>query len=128
MKCQFCNREKVDRVFYVNWMGTVYQVPVCGDCLQKMWQQAIASGQTEEFKKYTGWWPGKQDPRHLGDHAFPELAVDGLRRRRRIAALRTRLNEAAALENYEEAARLRDDIAVMESEVCNNGNKSECIQ
>ena len=122
MKCQFCNRENVDRVFYVNWMGTVYQVPVCADCLQKMWQQAVSSGQTEEFKKMTGWWPGKRDPRHLGDRAFPELAVEGLRRRRSLAALRTRLSEAAALENYEEAARLRDDIATIEKEVCSHGN------
>ena len=58
MKCQFCNREKVDRVFYVNWMGTVYQIPVCSDCLNKMWRKASEAGQTEEFKKYTGWWPG----------------------------------------------------------------------
>ena len=122
MKCQFCNRENVDWVFYVNWMGTVYQVPVCTDCLQKMWQQAVSSGQTEEFKQMTGWWPGKRDPRHLGDRAFPELAVEGLRRRRRLAALRTRLSEAAALENYEEAARLRDDIATIEKEVCSHGN------
>ena len=122
MKCQFCNRENVDRVFYVNWMGTVYQVPVCGGCLQKMWQQAVSSGQTEEFKKMTGWWPGKRDPRHLGDRAFPELAVEGLRRRRSLAALRNRLSEAAALEKYEEAAKLRDDIAMIEKEVCSHGN------
>ena len=39
MKCQFCGRDHVDRVFYINWMGTVYQVPVCAGCLDKMWQQ-----------------------------------------------------------------------------------------
>lgn len=122
MKCQFCNKEKVDRVFYINWMGTVYQVPVCADCLQKMWQQAAAAGETEEFKKYTGWWPGRQEPRRLGDRAFPETAVPGLIKRRKIAALRTRLNEAAEMENYEEAARIRDDIAMMEKGVCTHGN------
>lgn len=122
MKCQFCNKEKADRVFYINWMGTVYQVPVCGDCLQNMWNQAVSSGKAEEFKNYTGWWPGKQEPRHLGDRAFPETAVPGLIKRRKLAALRVRLNEAAAAENYEEAAKLRDDIAVMEKEVCAHGN------
>lgn len=121
MKCQFCNREKVDRIFYVDWMGTVYQVPVCDSCLNKMWKHASESGQTEEFKKYTGWWPGKQEPRHLGDRAFPEEAVEGLRRRRKLAALRIRLSEAAEDEDYEEAARLRDDIEAME-EVCRHGN------
>lgn len=122
MKCQFCNKDRVDRVFYINWTGTVYQVPVCADCLQKMWNQAAATGKTEEFKNYTGWWPGKCDPRHLGDRAFPEKAVPGLIRRRRLAALRIRLTEAAETENYEEAAKLRDDIAVMEKEVCTHGN------
>ena len=73
-------------------MGTVYQVPVCADCLQKMWQQAAAAGKTEEFKKYTGWWPGRQEPRRLGDRAFPETA------------------------------RIRDDIAMMEKGVCTHGN------
>ena len=122
MKCQFCNKEKVDRVFYINWMGTVYQVPVCRDCLQNMWNQAVSSGKAEEFKNYTGWWPGKQEPRHLGDRAFPETAVPGLIKRRKLAALRVRLNEAAAAENYEEAAKLRDDITVMEKEVSAHGN------
>lgn len=122
MKCQFCNKEKVDRVFYINWMGTVYQVPVCESCLQNMWNQAVSAGKAEEYKSYTGWWPGKQEPKHLGDRAFPETAVPGLIKRRKLAALRVRLNEAAAAENYEEAAKLRDDIAVMEKEVCAHGN------
>ena len=43
MKCQFCNRENVDRVFYVNWMGTVYQVPVCTDCLYEALELAASS-------------------------------------------------------------------------------------
>lgn len=122
MKCQFCGRDKSDRVFYINWMGTVYQIPVCGECLQKMWEKAVSSGQAEAFKKYTGWWPGKREPRRLGDRAFPETAVDGLVKRRKIAALRVRLDEAAAGEDYEEAARIRDDIASIEKEVCTRGN------
>lgn len=122
MKCQFCGRDHVDRVFYINWMGTVYQVPVCAGCLDKMWQQASAAGKTEEFKSYTGWWPGKQEPRRLGDRAFPELAVPGLINRRKLNALKARLTEAAEQEDYEEAARLRDDIAVIEREVCAHGN------
>lgn len=122
MRCQFCNQERVDRVFYINWLGTVYQVPVCADCLRKMWNQASAAGRTEEFKNYTGWWPGKPDPRHLGDRAFPDAAVPGLVKRRKLAALRVRLSEAAETENYEEAAKLRDDIAVIEKEVCTHGN------
>ena len=122
MRCQFCNKERVDRIFYINWMGTVYQVPICADCLQKMWDQAAASGKTEEFKNYTGRWPGNRDQRHMGDCAFSETAVPGLIKRRKLAALKIRLTEAAETENYEEAAKLRDDIAVIEKEVCTHGN------
>ena len=77
MTCQFCNKDKTDKVFYINWMGTVYQIPVCNECLQKMWQRAVSSGQAEAFKKYTGWWPGKREPRRLGDRAFPRLRLTG---------------------------------------------------
>ena len=99
MRCQFCNKERVDRVFYINWMGTVYQVPICADCLQKMWDQAAASGKTEEFKNYTGWWPGQ-----TGSEAYGRLrfsggpAVPGLIKRRKLAALKIRLTEAAETE------------------------------
>ena len=123
MKCQFCNKDRVDRVFYINWTGTVYQVPVCADCLQKMWNQAAATGKTEEFKNYTGWVAGASAIRDIWETAhFLKRQYPGLIRRRRLAALRIRLTEAAETENYEEAAKLRDDIAVMEKEVCTHGN------
>ncbi|HJD25268.1 MAG TPA: UvrB/UvrC motif-containing protein, partial [Candidatus Blautia intestinipullorum] len=59
-----------------------------------------------------------------GDQTFPELAVEGLRTRRKLTALRARLAEATKLENYEEAAKLRDDIALLEEKRCDHGNKS----
>lgn len=43
-------------------------------------------------------------------------------KRRKLAALRVRLAEAAERENYEEAAKIRDDIATIEKEVCTHGN------
>lgn len=49
MKCQFCNKNEADKVFYLNYMGGLYQISVCDDCLQRMWQQAVASGQAETF-------------------------------------------------------------------------------
>ena len=122
MQCQFCKKETVDKIFYIHMSGTIYQIPVCNQCLQKRWQTAVAAGQAEEFHKRTGWRPGQQEPRHLGDQPFPELAVEGLRTRRRLKALHFQLDEAEKVENYEEAARLRDDIAVIERKVCSHGN------
>ena len=124
MQCQVCKRKQADKIFYIYYENTFYQMPVCSDCLQKRWQAAVSSGQAESFKKRTGWRPGQPDPRHPGDQTFPELAVEGLRTRRKPTALRARLAEATKLENYEEAAKLRDDIALLEEKRCDHGNKS----
>ena len=120
MKCQFCNKNEADKVFYLNYMGGLYQISVCDDCLQRMWQQAVASGQAETFRNYSGWWPGRPEPRRYGERAFPDDAAEDLKKRRRRSLLRARLSEAAGREDYEEAAKLRDDIAVMEKEVCSH--------
>lgn len=122
MQCQFCRRETVDKIFYIKSRDAVYQIPVCNDCLQKRWKIAVSSGQAEEFKKRTGWRPGQPEPRHLGDQTFPELAAEGLRTRRRLLALHTLLDEATRQEHYEEAARLRDNIAVLEGRREQHGN------
>lgn len=120
MKCQFCNMNEADRIFYVDNMGSLYQIPVCEGCLHRMWQQSVAAGQAEAFRNYAGWWPGRPEPRKLGDRAFPDDGGTDLKRKRKLAVLRERLKEAARLERYEEAARLRDDIAEMEKEVCSH--------
>lgn len=120
MKCQFCNKKDADKVFYVNYMGMQYQISICQDCLNRMWEQARAAGQEEAFKDYSGWWPGKPEPRKLGYRAFPESAEAEIRRERKLKALHFRLKKAAEQENYEEAARLRDDIATIEKEVCSH--------
>ena len=85
-----------------------------------MWEQARAAGQEEAFKDYSGWRPSKPEPRKLGYRAFPESAEAEIRRERKLKALHFRLKKAAEQENYEEAARLRDDIATIEKEVCSH--------
>ena len=122
MKCQFCNQRDADKVFYVNYMGVQYQISICQDCLNKVWEQAKASGQEEAFKNYSGWWPGKPEPRKLGYRAFPESAQEELKKERKLKVLQFRLEQAAEQEDYEEAAKLRDDIAVMKKEVCSREN------
>ena len=63
---------------------------------------------------------GKAGAQTLGERAFPDDAAEDLKKRRRLSLLRARLSEAAGREDYEEAAKLRDDIAVMEKEVCSH--------
>lgn len=118
MKCQFCHKNEADRIFYVDHMNTEYQFSVCESCLQKMWQQSLASGYTEAFQNYSGWWPGQPEPRKFGEKVFPEEADTELKKKRQLSILKIQLKEAAAQERYEEAAQLRDHIARMEKEVC----------
>ena len=84
MKCQFCNTNESDRIFYTNYMGALYQIPVCEGCLHRMWQQAVAAGQAEAFRNYAGWWPGRPEPRRLGERAFPDEAAEDLKRKRQL--------------------------------------------
>lgn len=118
MQCVNCHKNEADKTFIVNWMGTRYEMHVCNECLGRMWQHAAAVGQREAFKAMSGWWPGKAEPREAGGAPFPAEAGEDLKLRRRLAALRARLEEAAEQENYEEAARLRDSIASAEQEAC----------
>lgn len=107
MRCHNCNNENA-RIFVGHWNGHTYEMCLCDTCLQKMWQYAGHMGQQEAFRSLSGWWPEKPEPRRLGDYVFPALADAGLRRRRKMTALSVKLEEAALLENYEEAAFLRD--------------------
>ncbi|MCD8154617.1 MAG: UvrB/UvrC motif-containing protein [Clostridiales bacterium] len=122
MKCQNCKKNEADQIFFVSWMGVQYQMALCTDCLEEMWNRANSAGQAEAFSQYTGWWPGKPEPRDYGELVFPEEADPKLRKEREIAALSLKLEEAAERENYEEAARLRDSIARIRREVCPSEN------
>lgn len=77
MTCQFCNKDKTDRVFYINWMGTVYQIPVCNECLQKMWQRAVSSGQAEAFKSIPGGGRARENRGDSETVRFPRLRLTG---------------------------------------------------
>lgn len=117
MLCQNCKKNEATKTFIVNWLGGQQEVHLCQECLERMWKYAGSVGQREAFTAMSGWWPGKADPRDLGNNHFPGDAGKELKMKRRLAALRARLDEAARQEDYEEAARLRDSIAAMEQEV-----------
>ena len=121
MKCQFCNKNEADKVFYLDYMGGLYQISICNDCLQRMWQQAVATGQAETFRNYSGWWPGRlRNPDVTGNGLSRMQLQKTCRRKAKLSLLRIRLTEAANQEDYEEAARLRDNIALIEKEVCSH--------
>ena len=64
MQCQVCKRKQADKIFYIYYENTFYQMPVCSDCLQKRWQAAVSSGQAESFKRaISEWTAGSQTSR-----------------------------------------------------------------
>lgn len=117
MLCQVCNKNEASKSFIINWGGGQQEVHVCQECLERMWKYAGAMGQREAFTAMSGWWPGKAEPRILGNNPFPIDAGAELKTKRRLAALQVRLEEAARQEDYEEAARLRDNIAAIKEGV-----------
>lgn len=115
MLCQNCKKNEADKTFIINFGGGAQEIHICHECLEQMWNTAGMTGQREMFSAISGWWPGKEDPRDHGGSPFPEDAGAALKAKRRMTALRTRLEEAVQRENYEEAAGLRDQITAMES-------------
>ena len=97
MKCQFCHKNEADRIFYVDHMNTEYQFSVCESCLQKMWQQSLASGYTEAFQNYSGWWPGQPEPRKFGEKVFPEKADTELKKKRQLSIHENQLKRSGRL-------------------------------
>lgn len=116
MLCQHCQKNEATKVFIGRWMGRQGQWHICDECLNHMWDQAVATGHSDAFRAISGWWPGKETPRESGGCPFPSNADAGVKARRRKNELRYRLEEAASREDYAEAARLRDSIAELEQE------------
>lgn len=116
MLCDNCKKNEATKSFIANWMGENHEVHLCEECLEQMWNYAGMAGQRKAFVAISGWWPGKEDAREVGNHPFPERADADMIARRKMAAVRARLHEATLREDYREAARLRDCLTQMESD------------
>lgn len=114
MMCQFCNENEANNTFLINFMGEEKEVHLCDECAHKakMHYDAMQRG----YGGNTSW--GSNVPvRRAGQSPFPLLADKTLRRRRHLNELHVKLAEAVDAERYEEAARLRDEIAGAEKDV-----------
>lgn len=117
MTCQYCNHNEADHTFRVLMMGEEHEVHLCSECTNKFreyyeeMQRAGARGPVPFPGRPNG--PG----RRVGEDTFPADAGREVKLKRELNSLRNRLQEAVATERYEEAARLRDEIALHEKEV-----------
>lgn len=116
MKCQYCNQNDAENTFIVFMMGEEREVHLCGECTEKLRQYHNAM--QHAYAQQAGAWQGGEGAkRDLDSAPFPLDAGSEIKARRKLNGLRVRLQEAVTSEQYEEAARLRDEIAYYEKEV-----------
>lgn len=117
MKCQYCNHNEADFTFRVLIMGEERQIHLCKECTQrfKQYHEAVERGMAGGGYPFGG--RPSTGRREVGSSPFPTDAGSEIKARRKLNSLRNRLSEAVANEQYEEAARLRDEIASQEKEV-----------
>lgn len=127
MKCYHCNENEAEYRFFVNYMGQMGEIHVCGDCVEKF--RHYAEKMFEELKEnggpaLEGWGAGPigvapmgfapprpAAARPIGKDPFPEDAGSLMKQRRQLNELRQRLQDAVDREDYESAAGIRDEIA-----------------
>ncbi len=116
MVCQVCHKKEADQYYLGNWNGAIFLTGMCPDCAQNIENAAARSGHEGVFRRMTGIFPGKAVPRADGNTAFPERADAGFLHKVKLNERKAQLAEAAEREDYQEAARLRDEIEKMEQE------------
>ncbi len=116
MLCQLCHKNEADQYYLGNWNDTIFVAGICSDCAENLENRASQYGHGDMVRRMIGLYPGKVTPRADGSVPFPEKADADLLRKTRLNELRAQLKEAAEREDYQEAARLRDEIERMEQE------------
>lgn len=120
MKCQHCHQNEATLSFVVNWMGIEQEVHICEECAIKWRQYAGAAQQRYGWNQIGNGWMYLQKTekaRDLGSSPFSNAASSDIKKRRQLNVLRYQLEQAILSEQYEEAARLRDEIEKEEKEV-----------
>lgn len=124
MKCFNCGKNEADSRFVVNYMGNLSEVHLCRECLEQIQNYAgrmmrLSGGEGAPFTPGPGMeWgfaPPSSGHRRIGvteerKDDFPMDAGEDIRERRKMSSLKARLEDAIGREDYEEAARLRDEI------------------
>ncbi len=113
MRCQMCNKNEANQYYLGNWNGTLFIAGICSDCAENIEKRASHFGHEDMVRRITGIYPGKKIPRSDGTVLFPDQADAEILRKIRLNEMKAQLEEAAEREDYQEAARLRDEIEKM---------------
>lgn len=115
MKCQYCHENEAENTFMVQFPGGMQEIHLCARCTEGA-KRYVEMAHQSHPESFPAWGAGTPD-RKVGDSPFPDDAGEDIRQRRRLNALRARLTDAVANEQYETAARLRDQISEVEKDV-----------
>lgn len=111
MKCQYCHEHEAVNTFLVAFPGGQQEVHLCEECTR------AAKRYYEMARQAGGFATGATPQRKAENIPFPENAGADIKHRRQMNMLKARLEQAVKNERYEEAARLRDEIAAAKKEV-----------
>jgi len=123
MLCYYCNQNEADNRFVINYNGQLVEVRLCTECTERLKRYVDTM-----FHEYRNSWmrfaqsgngaPPQEPVRTPGADSFPLDAGDAVKKRRRLAELRAKLQGAVDAEDYEAAVELRDEIFRQEKGVC----------
>ncbi len=116
MLCQMCHKNEANQYYLGCWDENLFIAGICSDCAKNIENAAAQHGRGEMIRRAVGLYPGKQTPRADGSTPFKEKADPEILRKVQLNELKAQLSEAAEQEDYQEAARLRDQINKMEQE------------
>lgn len=124
MLCQYCNQNEADYRFFINYDGQVSDVHLCSECTERLNTKFYEF--YDHIKPFMGGWRpegeseyplfeelgcvSQESAARPGRNPFPTEVDEGFRQRRRLAEMRVQLQKAVQAEEYETAARLRDEI------------------
>ena len=113
MLCQHCNKNQAAYHFMISDGNQQENVHLCADCAQELGRQYMQ--QINAWSQALGGWRMQSAPGYLSSPFSPsksqtEVADQTFSRRRKLSQLRHQLQQAVEAEDYEAAARLRDEI------------------
>ena len=132
MKCENCGRNDATFYYRSNVNGRVSEAHLCGDCASALGYRTELSGAWDDLLSLLPRVAGGEDfapsftpAAHRALHILPseeeheqpllsEQEQRELRRKRERNALRVALDEALEQEDYEQAAKLRDELKRLE--------------
>lgn len=124
MMCQHCHKNEATNHFVVNFMGVEHEVRLCDACTGQLqrWAGNIQRHMAEAGESSAApWWQtATQAAEARQEPPFPQNAGEWAHSRRRLNQLRVRLEKAVEMEQFELAARLRDELEELEKEVLKN--------